>query len=75
MFLVRPEHCNVEGTLSEYSGNIAYRLGRALRHERVKVMNFTFYILLDAQVFMDLFVLYVLFVFHRDAILKRDQFK
>ena len=75
MFLVCPEHCNVEGTLSEYSRNNAYRLGRALRHERVKVMNFTFYILRDAQVFMDLFVLYVLFVFHRDAILKRDQFK
>ena len=28
MFPGCPEHCNVEGTLSEYSRNIACRLGR-----------------------------------------------
>ena len=30
--LACPEHCNAEGTLSEYSGNIAYRLGPTLEN-------------------------------------------
>ena len=33
MFPGCPEHCNVEGTLSEYSRNIAWCLGRNLVKE------------------------------------------